>query len=174
MQAESFIPSSRIPFPCISCVRSSCCQRAPDHCMITPTPSWVLCQRLPVSQPSCAAAAWEPICQRHFNRRSRRQRVYPCQCSSSSSGPAAAVRVDAAAAALLDRYWESRGIFDESRRERLVAEARRLDHAGASHTRAPVSELPSLPVSRLADLLVTCHGGSQRALLLRITWRHDN
>jgi len=43
------------------------------------------------------------------------------------------VRVDAAAAALLDRYWESRGIFDESRRERLVAEARRLDHAGA-HT----------------------------------------
>ena len=132
--------------------------------MIHPATIWVQCQHCSVPQPSRATAS-ASITQRQVKRRSRRQRVYTCQCQSSGSGRAAAVRIDAAAAALLDQYWQSRGIFDEGRRERLVAEARRLDHAGA-HAETLFSKLPSLQGSRQTTLLTVWHEGSHTTLLL--------
>ena len=79
-----------------------------------------LCRTPSSRKPSTFTGCWSG---RHFAP----QRVVHCACERISASD---VRIDDAAEAVLHRYWESRGIFDERRRQWLVAVARRLDHAG--------------------------------------------
>ncbi len=99
-----------------------------NHC---PAPCMITCGGHQCQHPLCSIASnrRRPTFSRKWvGRESETQRVLRCACQRISASDG---RVDTAAEAILHRYWESRGIFDESRRERLVEVARRLDHAGA-------------------------------------------
>ena len=63
-----------------------------------------------------------------YTRSAGPQRLLACACQRISASEGC---IDSAAEAILHRYWESRGLFDENRRQGLVSVARRLNAAGA-------------------------------------------